>query len=382
MDIDEERIAYCALNGILGFNPKLGAELVDRAGGSAAEVFRMNASDKSTLFPGDRSSVPRISGRSLDDARRELMRLEEEGVRFICAADPDYPPLLRECADPPLGLYMKSCSPAAEVFTRGLPVAVVGTREMTSYGRDWCEGFIKAAASTGNRITVISGLAYGIDITAHRAALDSGLATVGVMATGIDRVYPSRHAATAERMARTPGCALVTDYPPGTPPVAANFLRRNRIIAALAAKAVLVESKARGGGMMTARLAYSYEREVYALPGRVSDPRSGGCNLLISGKAADALLSPEESVRIMGLGVPGEKADITETVRSMYADLDGASLEEAVAVTEAIGKERGLDMSGISARTGLGLSTVLSVTGMLSSDGLIEVNMMGECRIK
>ena len=132
---------------------------------------------------------------------------------------------------------------------------------------------------------IVSGLALGVDITAHAAALEGGLPTVGVSPVGIDDVYPRRHVPFVERMCATPGCALVTDYPPGTFPAAFSFIRRNRIIAGLAGSTVLIESRIKGGGMITARLAAGYGRDVFAVPGRIDDIRSQGCKTRRSGSA-------------------------------------------------------------------------------------------------
>ena len=231
----------------------------------------------------------------------ELTDLEKIGISFSAWNSASYPPLLKECADAPVGLYIRSVTPARELWNPSGNIAVVGTRDLSPYGKEWCEKAVTAIASGNEKPSIISGLALGTDICAHRTALDNGLPTIGVMATGPETVYPYRHKEFAERLWQTPGCALVTDYPPGTAPLAIHFLRRNRIIAGLADATILIESKSRGGGMTTSRLAFSYSRDVYALPGRADDVRSQGCNRLIREKIAEPLISIEDLIGSLGL---------------------------------------------------------------------------------
>ena len=167
---------------------------------------------------------------------------------------------------------------------------------------------------------VVSGLALGVDAVAHRTALENGLKTVAVMATGIDQIYPSQHQGLGEQIASTPGCGLVSDYPPDTQAVAINFIRRNRIIAGICKATLLIESKIKGGGMITAHLANSYDREVFALPGRVDDPYSQGCNLLIRQNLAEPIGDLAELMQKLSLGktMLRRQADFVEAVREYY----------------------------------------------------------------
>ena len=266
----------------------------------------------------------------------------------------------------------------------GLPaVAVVGTRNITPYGREWCTRIVQALARAPVRPLVVSGLAIGVDITAHRTALDCGLPTVAVLPTGIDAVYPSRHVKDAERIAATPGCALVTDYPPGTPPVRMNFLRRNRIIAGLARATLLVESKVRGGGMMTSRLAASYDRDVFALPGRVDDPLSQGCNLLIRENLAEPVGDPAALAERLGLGAAPrrEEPDFTAAV-GRYYDREGYPEKERdllVRLAARIRGRRGISLDELCAATRLPFSTVSRVVSMLEMDGFVSMDLLQHC---
>ncbi|MBQ2069136.1 MAG: DNA-processing protein DprA, partial [Bacteroidales bacterium] len=141
------------------------------------------------------------------------------------------PALLKDCSDPPLGLYVRSSSPPEEVFRPRPSVAVVGTRDVSRYGLQWCRKLTGAIAQSPARPVIVSGLAIGVDIAAHLEAIDRGGSTIAVLPTGLDKIYPYRHEAYADRICNSPGSALVSDYPPGTMALKTNFLRRNRIIA-------------------------------------------------------------------------------------------------------------------------------------------------------
>ena len=176
-----------------------------------------------------------------------------------------------DCPDCPIGLYIRSNSDIEEIFDDAPCISIVGTRDISPYGDEWCKRIVHSLAEAPIKPVIVSGLAYGVDICAHQAALDAGLRTIAVIPTGIDDLYPYYHRRIAERIASTPGCALISDFPLKTSPQAATFLRRNRIIAGLSAATILVESKQKGGGMITCSTAFSYGREAWVLPGRIGD---------------------------------------------------------------------------------------------------------------
>lgn len=210
----------------------------------------------------------------LERAKAEMEFIEKHRIKTLFYQDDDYPSRLKNCEDAPLILF------AHGKIDFNIPkmVAVVGTRHATEYGKGFCEKLIAEMATHGN-FCVISGLAYGIDITAHKACLKNGIPTIGVLGHGLDRIYPSLHRSTAEKMIRNGG--LVTDFISGTEIERQNFLRRNRIIAGLADAVVIVESAEKGGALVTADIAGSYNRDVFAVPGRTTDRWSRGCNELI-----------------------------------------------------------------------------------------------------
>lgn len=375
----DEKVAVCALNRIFGFEPRLGTSLMEYAG-SASAVFGMDKEEIREAMGPYWKYISQIVPGALEEARREIEAAEEEGAEFIGICEERYPKLLMECEDPPLGIYIKSYTSAEEVFSRPA-VAIVGTRDMSQYGQEWCRRLVEAMAHAEVKPLIVSGLAYGIDITAHTAALEYGLPTAGVMATGIDAVYPQRHLTTADRMVSTAGCALVTDYPLGTSPLAIHFMRRNRLIAGLASSTILIESRIKGGGMITARLANSYCRDVYALPGRLDDIRSQGCNMLIRDKMAEPVTDPESMVERLGLGgtmVPGRK-DTATLVREACGSASADDFADILTVAETIRKNRGIDAGGIQRKTGLPYGRVSGIVEMLAADGLVSTDLLGHC---
>lgn len=382
MDITREKACLCALNRIFGFEPKTGLALIGHFG-CASGIFGSDSKELEALLGPYSRFRKDITEQKVEEAADELESLKGKGIRFTGWCEDGYPELLKECADAPVGLYIRSATPDSRLWQKRR-ISVVGTRDISPYGREWCTRIVRQFAETAEKPAVISGLAIGIDICAHRTALDAGLPTIAVMATGPETVYPVRHTDFAERMAATPGCALVTDYPPGTVPLAVNFLRRNRIIAGLSEATLLIESKIRGGGMMTANLAFSYGREVYAVPGRIDDICSQGCNRLIGNKVAEAVTGGEELMKSLRMKNPSRsrKASWTECIRSVYGGRMGAEQTEAmVKVLTCIKKNRGVTLEELAEACGMTYSRTCQITGLLESDGFITVDILQRCSI-
>lgn len=379
-----EQIApWCALNRIFGFAPKTGLSVI-RHFGSPEEVFRAGKKDLEPLLGNAPGYISRISMETLGSEAEEVEHLLEEGIRFVCIDDERYPSLLKECDDPPLLLYMKSASPPEEVFSGKPAVAVVGTRDITSYGKEWCTKIVTAMGSAEVKPMIVSGLAIGTDITAHLAALDAGLPTIAVMATGIDAVYPFRHGWHADRIASSPGSALVTDYPPGTAPKAINFLRRNRIIAGLSEAVILTESRKKGGGLMTCHLASSYNRDVYALPGRIEDVCSEGCNILIGQRTADAIYSVNGLLDSIGLGREFRKDGLSlkNKVYQYYKEKEDSDFAAAASeIAEIVRQNRDICVEDIASLARITFRDASSLTGILECDGIIVTDLLRRCSI-
>ncbi|MBR5174927.1 MAG: DNA-processing protein DprA [Bacteroidales bacterium] len=381
-NFNEERACLCALNRVFGFEPKIGRGLVEAFGGAAA-VFKVPQNEV-LEFLGQFARTKyasMITGSAFESASIELERLAAKGCRFIGMGEPGYPKALIECDDPPLGLYYKGLLPPDDVFDKSPQISVIGTRNLSYYGRDWCRNIVEALSKAKIKPMIVSGLALGIDVTAHKAALDFGLPTTGVMATGIDGLYPPQNEKVGKMMAETPGSALITDYPPGTEAVRINFLRRNRIIAGMCQATILVESRIKGGGMMTARLANSYDRDVYALPGRIDDPLSQGCNMLIRENIAEPIGNLADLVEKLGLGRTGIslKSDFKSEVEDCYSSLDENSRRDILKVAMAVKSRRGISVDEICSLLGWTFSKVSRIINTLECDGLISVDLLQHC---
>ncbi len=381
MKNSEEKICSCALNRIFGFSPKIGLALISCIG-SAAEVFQMKSEEINRLLEPYSKYKGMIVPSAAEQAEKELEELSKMDIDFAGWTEEDYPSLLRECEDAPIGLYVRTKTPLNELWSEKRRIAVVGTRDITPYGRDWCIRTVSGLAESSENPVIVSGLAIGTDFYAHRTALECGLPTIGVMATGPEDIYPLRHREFAERLYHTPGCALVTDYPPGTPPLALHFLRRNRIIAGLSESTIVIESKQKGGAMMTSRLAFSYNREVYALPGRADDIRSQGCNSLIKNKMAEPLTSIAELLESLSMNktkrVP--EMSINEKIKRAYGgSMNQEQISMMTEILGLIGKERGLTPDDIAASTGIPYNRLAHIISTLETDGFISLDLLQRC---
>ena len=230
----------------------------------------------------------------LPRAEEELAFAQKSHIRCLGIADQDYPARLRECPDAPLLLYYLGQSDLNAMQV----VSVVGTRHITEYGKDLCRQFVQELGQMCPNAVVVSGLAYGVDIHAHRAALSSGLPTVGVLAHGLDQIYPRMHKHTAAQMVAQGG--LLTEFMSRTNADKRNFVQRNRIVAGLSDAVVVVESARKGGSLITAEIAESYHRDVFTFPGRVRDEYSAGCNELIRSHRAQLITCAEDMLETLG----------------------------------------------------------------------------------
>lgn len=380
----EEKTACCALGNIFGFEPRLGVELVS-AVGSAAEVFALPKEDLYELL-GPYSKHASGLGREALETAGEILGSLGKGRGFIGFTDPEFPEMLRDCPDCPLGLYYRSSSPIGKVLNRPNDyISVVGTRDLSPYGEEWTRRMVGAMGDSGAAPTIVSGLAFGVDIVAHRTAMDKKIPTIGVMATGIDAVYPWHHQNDAERIASTPGCALITDFPPKTDPVKVNFLRRNRIIAGLSRATILMESRKKGGGMVTADLAFSYGREVYALPGRVDDLKSQGCNRLISAKVAEAITDEELLLDSLGMGKGTRRKNfdnLMERVREAYEGrVSPDKVDTMLHMVAEIRRARSIGIEDLARVMGLEYRECSMFCSMLESEGFVSTDLLQRCSL-
>lgn len=256
--------------------PKTAIDLLEIFG-SAETLFNASEaelSERAGLRPDIARSILRRETHA--DARQELEFAARHNIRILCSTSGEYPQRLRECNDYPHILYVKG---EIDLNSRHW-LSVVGTRKITPYGAKVCETLISELGELFPDVVIVSGLAYGVDIAAHRAALNAGLATVGILGHPLTHIYPFRHTENARQIVRQGG-AVITEFGRSTNPDKSGFVQRNRIIAGLSMGTLIVESAAKGGSLITAEMADGYNRTVMAVPGRLGDIYSEGTNRLI-----------------------------------------------------------------------------------------------------
>lgn len=304
---------------------------------------------------------------AIDRAEVELAFCEEKNINILTLYDTDYPQRLHECPDaPPLIFYRGTANLNAQHV-----ISVVGTRHISEYGKIICHDFINHLQKLIPDCLIISGLAYGVDINAHKASLSVGLPTVGVLAHGLDRIYPSSHRNTASEMVSHGG--LLTEYFTGTNPDKGNFVRRNRIVAGMADATVVVESADKGGALITARLAGDYNRDVFAFPGRTSDPYSQGCNRLIRTNAASLITCAEDLVSAMNWKVH-------QPCEAIQGELFPELSTEEQLIYELLDTVEGTPVNQIVIKTNLPFAQVSGILFELEMDGLVKQMVGGKYR--
>lgn len=287
------RIAFASMRGM---NRVMAEEILARVG-SEERFFAMTEGQLSAIMSGkSRLFSDKYRQEVMERARRETEFIETTAsVRPLYFTDPEYPQRLIVADDAPLMLF--GCGSAD--FNRGRQISIVGTRHATPYGIDFVNRLVAdLAARMKEPLTVVSGLAFGIDAAAHTAALKCKVPTVGVLAHGLHMIYPAQHRAIAAEMVRNGG-ALLTEFGSTDPVHKGNFVARNRIVAAISDLTIVAESAKKGGALITARLACDYGRDVAALPGRSSDRYSAGCNALIANNMAALIESADDVLRLM-----------------------------------------------------------------------------------
>lgn len=284
-----------AFAGIRGMGVELAQRLLDVVD-SEKEFFAMSDSDLKSITRSSSKVWERAHrDEMLRKAERELEFVESKNIKVLYFTDADFPQRLLNASDAPVLLYtIGSCDLNAKHV-----ISIVGTRRSTHYGAAFCDKLVEGLSLLlDNDLVIVSGLAFGSDINAHRAALKYGIPTVGVQACGLNKIYPANHRNDAAHMVQQGG-AVVSDYTSQDVIHAGNFLARNRIIAALSDCTVVVESADKGGSLVTANIAASYSRDVFAVPGRVNDEFSKGCNRLIMNNQAAAITCAEDLLNAM-----------------------------------------------------------------------------------
>ncbi len=367
----EELFYSIALTRVPGIGNTIARSLIDLTG-SAGELFR-NRAGLRKRFP---DLSPRITEllnhpQALRNAEKELEFAEANRIGCLCISDPHYPDRLRECPDAPVVLFYRG---NADLNAKQV-ISMVGTRKISPYGREVCQQFVSDLKARCPEILIVSGLAYGTDIQAHRQALANHLKTIGVLAHGLDRIYPSAHRTTADEMVKTGG--LLTEFGSGTKPEKYNFVKRNRIIAGMSDAVVVVESAAKGGSLITTEIAQSYHRDCFAFPGRVTDEFSRGTNLLVRDHKASLILSADDLLTHMGWET-GEKT--TGAPRNPALLFSGLSSEELLLVN--LLSERGeTQLNTLAVVADMAVHKLQGILFGLEMKGIIQVLAGGVYRL-
>ena len=354
-----------ALTRLTNFNYQQALELY-RAMGSAQMLFE-HRNDIGDIL---KDCSPRLM-EALKDwdepmrrAEAELRFMEEHRVRAITLNSDDYPQRLTECPDAPIILYYSGNAD----LNQAKVISIVGTRQITVYGQDLIRRFISELKKFCPQALIVSGLAYGVDINAHRQALENGYETVGVLAHGLDQIYPYRHRDTAAEMLNHGG--LLTEFMSQTNADKPNFVRRNRIVAGMAGAVILVESAAKGGGLITAEIAQSYDRSVFAFPGNVGQPFSEGCNNLIRDNGAALISNAQDFVKAMGWMDESlrQRANADGIERNLFPELT----PEEQQVVDLLQQTNDLQLNIITVKTGIPIGRLTALLFQLEMKGMVR----------
>ena len=346
--------------------------MINGVGGILSRQLLSAFGDARTIFQEKKQTLERVPGIGtvlaqeikrpdvLEKAEREVAFIEKSRIQPLALTDELYPERLKECPDAPLVLYFKG---NADLNAKHI-ISIVGTRHITPYGQEQTERLIEELSGLFHDTLIVSGLAYGVDVLAHKCALKQQMPTVGVLAHGLDRIYPPAHRSTAIAMLEQGG--LLTDFPSGTEPERANFLKRNRIIAGLSDATIVVESATKGGSLVTADLAFGYNREVFAFPGRTTDRYSAGCNLLIRKKKAEIAISAADMADELGWG------QIPPAPPCKQTELFEEANPETRKVVDCLLREKEMHVNQIARQSGIPVQELSNILFELEMDGRIQ----------
>ena len=365
--MNEENIYYnIALTRMTGFNLPTALHLFRELGsGQAVYEHRNDIRDVMPECTERLALALKDWSLSLVRAAQEMEFITKNNIRVMCYGDDGYPVRLMECPDAPILLYYMGTAD----LNRQRVINIVGTRHATSYGQDLIRRFVAGLKQVCPQVLVVSGLAYGVDICAHRQALESGLDTVAVLAHGLDELYPPRHRDTAKQMLTQGG--LLTEYMSETPSDKMNFVRRNRIVAGASDATILVESAAKGGGLITARIAQDYNRAVFAFPGAVGAPYSEGCNNLIRDNGASLITSADDFVNAMGWqsDVQLQQAKAVGIERTLFPNLS----EEEQRVVKCLDDRGDLQLNQLTVMTNIEVGPLTALLFQLEMKGVVKL---------
>ena len=364
--MNEQEIFYAmALTRISNFNFTTALELY-RTVGSAQQIYE----HRNEIGDIIKDASPRLTealkewDEPMKRTEAELRFMQEHQIRALTLNDDDYPQRLCECPDAPLVLYYKG---NADLNAQKV-ISIVGTRQCTTYGQDLIRRFVSGLRQHCPEVLVVSGLAYGIDIHAHREALQNGYPTVGVLAHGLDQIYPYHHRDTAIQMLSHGG--LLTEFMSQTNADKPNFVRRNRIVAGMADCCLVIESAAKGGSLITAGIAQSYDRAVFAFPGSVGMPYSEGCNNLIRDNVAALISSADDFVQAMGWqdDTLRKQAMNSGIERSLFPDLTDTEQK----IVSLLQQTNDLQLNTLSVKSSIPIGQLTALLFQLEMKGVIK----------
>ena len=313
-----------------------------------------------------------VSREAIQHAQKELEFIEKHNIQLYYYKDTNYPYRLAQCVDAPLLLYGKGNIDVNPQHA----VSVVGTRMPSERGKDWCKRFVLDLAAQVPNLTIISGLAYGIDVIAHKAAIEAGIPTIIIPAHGLDRVYPAVHRSVAVQSLDKGG--ILTEYTTGTEPERFNFVARNRIVAGMADAVVVVESKARGGSLITAQMAQDYNRDIFTVPGRPDDLCSAGCNQLIKQQKAQLIENAADLLSAMRWEEQANQPRQTTMMEMLY-DLTPTQQQLINLLRDA---ENGMHINQLVMETQLAYGTVSAELMMMEIQEIVKSMPGGMWRVK
>lgn len=335
------------------------AKLLAEHFGSAAAVFKARTAqlEKIEGIGSIRAAAIRqFTG--FEEAEAEIAFIEKYKISPLFITDPGYPQRLLHCCDAPTLLFYRG---EADLNASRI-IGVIGTRSNTAYGQQVTEQLVRDLADMG--VLVVSGLAYGIDALAHRTAIKYQLPTVGVLGHGLDTIYPSQHSQLAKEMIKAGG-GLLTEFTSHTPPDKHNFPARNRIVAGMCDALIVVETGVKGGSMITAELANSYNKDVFAFPGRASDPTSAGCNYLIKSNKAMLLTDAQQLMELMAWNhrPPGS---------IQQSSLPVALNEEEQKLADIIAQHEAVHIDELNMHSGLSSTTIAAAILSMELQGVVQ----------
>jgi DNA processing protein len=358
--MDENRLAFLALHFIPGIGHNLIKQLISYTG-SADAVFK-TPKGKLLKIPGigDVTAESIIRQKSLLQAEKEFSLAEKQQVQIHFYTDKSFPSRLKQLPDAPTLLYSKG----KINFESNKTVAIIGTRKATQYGKEMVDLLTKDLVK--HDPLIVSGLAYGIDIHAHKKALQYELNTIAIMGSGIDIIYPAAHKDTVNKMLNYGG--IVTENHFGTAPDAHRFPERNRIIAGLADAVIVIEAAAKGGALITADIANSYNKDVFAIPGNIGQPTSEGCNKLIKTNQAHLINSVADLEYIMGW----DKISNSKTTKQTLIEMSSFSEDEQLIIKAMIDLNKSIQIDELSWRVQVPVHQLAAILLNLEFKGAVQ----------